>query len=508
MRRVLSSFAMLVLLAPAAARATHERQDFNGDGYGDLAVGAPGEDVGKAKEAGSVNVIYGSPSGPAAAGNQFWTQDSAGIADKAETGDAFGTSLAAADLNGDGYPDLVIGVPGEDLPGKPDNGAVHVLFGSPSGLRAAGSRFYADFSAVYAAPVASAEVDTKTVAPQCAITAEIMDHLPSSRDLAIVVGCPGADRGKTDSGAVVLIDGSTGDSNYVLAQGEFGIAGTKEKNDRWGTEIAAGFFNLDSIQDLAVAAPGEDLGSIKDAGAINVLFGGANGVTGVGNQFIHENATLFGVPVEGQAKKNEHFGSALESVHLASSGRGLVVGSPGDGGGLGFVHFFPAGSFGLESFAQLLGDLFLPTQSSGIASIGAALRGIDLNFDGTTDRIAVGAPGSSPSPALHEAGAVLLLSPTANGFTLNPSIVIGTGPEEYLGAALNALDATDSFFPHLLASAPGHDEDRGQVLWLSLQNFGSHLGAYTQDSTGIKDSAEKGDAFGVLAGSRYVGAID
>ena len=37
--------------------------DFNGDGFQDLAVGAPNEDVGTIVDAGAVNVLYGSPSG-------------------------------------------------------------------------------------------------------------------------------------------------------------------------------------------------------------------------------------------------------------------------------------------------------------------------------------------------------------------------------------------------------------------------------------------------------------
>src|SRR5262245_1549234 len=50
--------------------------DFNGDGYGDLAIGVPYEDVpieaGDAFSAGAVNVLYGSANGLTGAGNQIW----------------------------------------------------------------------------------------------------------------------------------------------------------------------------------------------------------------------------------------------------------------------------------------------------------------------------------------------------------------------------------------------------------------------------------------------------
>ncbi len=64
--------------------------DFNGDGYHDLAIGAPNEDIGSATDAGAVNVLYGGPTGLGTAGNQIWTQDSPGIHGTAEAYDWFG----------------------------------------------------------------------------------------------------------------------------------------------------------------------------------------------------------------------------------------------------------------------------------------------------------------------------------------------------------------------------------------------------------------------------------
>src|ERR687892_425630 len=61
--------------------------DFNGDCFADLAVGAPLEDT--PGDSGVVNVIYGSPSGLTAAGNQVWSQNSAGIVDSREVEDNF-----------------------------------------------------------------------------------------------------------------------------------------------------------------------------------------------------------------------------------------------------------------------------------------------------------------------------------------------------------------------------------------------------------------------------------
>src|SRR5688572_11668856 len=74
------------------ARCDAVGPDFNGDGFADLAVSVPFESVGSADVAGAVNVIYGSGAGLASAGDQMWTQNSAGIAESAQANDQFGRS--------------------------------------------------------------------------------------------------------------------------------------------------------------------------------------------------------------------------------------------------------------------------------------------------------------------------------------------------------------------------------------------------------------------------------
>ena len=86
--------------------------DFNGDGCADLAVGVPGESVEGVTDAGAVNVLYGSPEGLTAAGNQLWHQNSVqgGVAIEGvvEGSDNFGQALVAGDFNCDGVADLAV----------------------------------------------------------------------------------------------------------------------------------------------------------------------------------------------------------------------------------------------------------------------------------------------------------------------------------------------------------------------------------------------------------------
>jgi hypothetical protein len=73
--------------------------DANGDGAGDLAVGAPQDDTlpvdGSTPLIGGVNMIYGTLGGRlTASGNQLWSQRSPGIKGVAEEGDEFGGAQA------------------------------------------------------------------------------------------------------------------------------------------------------------------------------------------------------------------------------------------------------------------------------------------------------------------------------------------------------------------------------------------------------------------------------
>jgi hypothetical protein len=78
-------------------------------------------------------------------GYQLFRQDSAGIQDVSEENDWFGNALAAGDFNDDGFRDLAIGAPQETINNVFAAGAVHVIYGSASGLSATagpGNQFF------------------------------------------------------------------------------------------------------------------------------------------------------------------------------------------------------------------------------------------------------------------------------------------------------------------------------------------------------------------------------
>ncbi|MER6917259.1 FG-GAP repeat protein [Streptomyces sp. NPDC000594] len=83
--------------------------DFNRDGYGDLAVGAPNEKVGKEKSAGGVHVLRGGKKGLTGTGSWWFTRATAGVPGEAREYTGFAMFVTLRDIDRDGDADLAVG---------------------------------------------------------------------------------------------------------------------------------------------------------------------------------------------------------------------------------------------------------------------------------------------------------------------------------------------------------------------------------------------------------------
>ncbi len=258
--------------------------DFDNDSYTDLAVGVPREDVGRATDAGLVELFYGSGVGlrkmdsvgtPRAT---YWSQNTAGIADTSEAGDRFGFSVAAGDFNGDGFRDLAIGAPFEQLGTSLEAGTVHVLYGSLTGIGAAGSQ-------VWNQTVAALGQSTG-LEDRFGFALATGDFNGDGRsDLAI--GVPGESQIGVQfvqkAGLVHIIHGSqTGLNTTTFPSQRWTQTPQRgegvEAGDQFGYTLSSWNFGGSATADLAVGVPFEDVGSVVDAGMVHVIYSGAPGV--------------------------------------------------------------------------------------------------------------------------------------------------------------------------------------------------------------------------------------
>jgi FG-GAP repeat len=420
--------------------------DFNQDGFADLAVGVPGEDTGTIPDAGAVNVLYGTPTGLTGGGSQFLTQDSAGVGSATERDDFFGDALAAGDFNNDTFDDLAIGVPFEDAGSIIDAGAVNVLPGSAAKLTGVGSQLFTQNSA----GVGSAAEDSDVFGLAVAAGDFNQDTFD---DLA--VGVPGEDVGGIfNGGAVNVLYGSAGLLNGVgsqlFTQDSPGVGSAAEDNDFFGDALAAGDFNNDTFDDLAIGALFEDAGSIIDAGAVNVLPGSTGLLAGVGSQLFTQDSAGVG----SAAEDSDFFGAALA-----------------------------AGDFNNDSFADL--------------AVGASNEAVGAIQGGGAVNVLPGSAG--------------LLTGVGSQFINQNSSGVGSAAEPFdsFGFALTAADFDNDTFADLAVGVPfeavGSIDGGGavNVLYGStglLAGVGSQL--FTQDSAGVGSAAEPFDLFGeALAGS-------
>ncbi len=157
--------------------------DVNGDGYGDVIIGAPYFSNGEAEE-GRAYVYYGSASGLSAAPD--WTAESDQVTAY------FGYSVSTAgDVNGDGYSDIIVGAPFYDN-GQTDEGRTYVYYGSASGLSAA--------------PDWTAESDQD--AAYFGYSVSTAGDVNGDGYSDIIVGAPFYDNGQTDEGRTYVYYGS------------------------------------------------------------------------------------------------------------------------------------------------------------------------------------------------------------------------------------------------------------------------------------------------------------
>jgi len=450
------------------------QDDFNGDGYRDLAVGAPNAANGHVEAAGAVVVLYGSASSVSATRRTVITQATAGIPGDPEEYDSFGTAVTSADLDRDGYADLIVGTPDEDVSGNELRGSVTVVWGGPNGLKGGANiappsgygegRTYCRFGL----SLATGDMDGDG-APELSVGSGCEASSYSGPFTRTGQAASRYREWRVDARGVVMgdVDGDGRAERFWLpGPSDDDLRGTVYVDngppaedggtDRWPTELpyadghagVIGDINGDGYGDLVTGISSDDsmsggpAGWAHRGGEIQVLYGSAQGITADQKPKVYHQDTA-GVP--GTAENGDMFGQSIGIGDVnGDKYADVLVGSPGEAVGTrasaGTAVLLRGSAAGLtttKAAGYTQNTAGVPGTAETGDQFGAAVHLADLNQDGKAETV-VGAPtensdgcvwvarGSTSGPVLS--GSVNLCG-KSSGITV-------LGSKGYFGAAL------------------------------------------------------------------------
>ncbi|MFG2138341.1 hypothetical protein [Streptomyces sp. NPDC048650] len=332
--------------APAGPAANGRQGDFNGDGYRDLAIAAPAATVDGRKSAGAVTVLYGSPQGLDASRRATLSQNAPGVPGAAEAGDLFGAALAAGDFDSDGFADLAVAAPKEDVSGDVDGGTVQILWGAAGGLSGKGAATLADPAPTQhdrlGTALAAGDFDRDGAADLAVGTSSSTLHV-FKRGIARS-GAPGAHSaiglpvlGGATNGILQMTSGEVTDQgyadlvvsaydsktpyasvNYFLPGTASGLSGTRAERLPGGFITAIGDVDGDGFGDLVTGMHFDDgIPGATKGGKVSVIHGSADGprVDRV------DTITQESGAIPGSSEKGDKFGYEVSLGDINGDGR-------------------------------------------------------------------------------------------------------------------------------------------------------------------------------------------
>lgn len=455
--------------------------DFDDDGFLDLVIGVPLEDVSTTEDAGVLHVVPGGPDGPdaTAPGEQVWDQGT-GIDGTVETDDLFGFSVVTGYFNDDEFADVAVGAPGEAVSAGglqySGAGAVHIIYGSADGLQDSNDRklwqgFNIDGGTVPGGLESNDQFGFSLAAGD--FNCDGLDDLAiGARQESFGTGGPGT---IVSAGSVVVLY-ATDDGLVPPGADYLWREGTATNYERFGSALAAGRFNDDACVDLAVGVPSHNEGAAQSAGAVDVFYGAEDGL----DRAARETWTLASPDVAGTPATSDAMGRSLAAGDFNGDGvDDLAAGMPTRRRD---VSRLETGAlivlYGTADGLSGEGSLYVDQDSPGVDRIaypndqfGRALAAGDMDGDGVDD-LAVGIPGKQLASArrgsVDYAGSVMVFTGvadvgivTAGHRVLDEELVGEPVQSAGLGAHLLMADLNGSGRADLVAGVPGRTVSDG-----------------------------------------------
>lgn len=391
--------------------------DLNGDGLAEVVIGAPYEDGEEGSQAGRIYIFPGSEDADLA-------EATVTLLEGPVQGAHFGASLAGGgDVDRDGVPDLLVGVPRVDFAAE-NAGGVYLLQDLDQAL-----------SGEAAGGVGLGSLESYAYA---GTSVDFAGDVNADGFEDIVVGAPGDGR-LGQAGTVHIVFGPVDDiggQGFAVLDGDIRASSGAERDDEEAGAAVAGVGDTDGDgrDEVIVGAPG--------AGRIYLLDADAHG-------------SLDDAPAVLSGEEGSRAGASVAGPgDLDGDGvSDLLIGAPwGEEGGVVYLVSGPAR--GALSLADV--GLKLRAENSGDA-LGSAVAGPgDVDRDGSPDLL-LGAPGRDVGD-IGAGGTYVVFGPVTGPHALGEldSFLLGDGEDEAAGSAVDAAgDCNGDGVMDLLVGAPG-----------------------------------------------------
>ncbi len=478
----------------SAGFSVSDAGDVNGDGFGDVIIGAYGVDS-NGPASGSSYVVFGRATGFDA---QMDLSSLDGINGFRLDGEGDFNSLGfsvsgAGDVNGDGFDDVVVGAPYVDPNGVINSGASYVVFGKASGFDAQMNVSNLDGSNGFRLNgVAQNDNWGKSVSGAGDVNGDGFDD--------VIVGAPYASTHGYFSGSVSVVFGQASgfdaqmDLSSLDGRNGFRLDGENEYDGSGWSISGAGDVNGDGFDDVIVGAPLVD-SNANFAGSSYVVFGKASGFDALMDLSILDGNN--GFRLDGEVKVDNSGFSVSSAGDINGDGfDDLIVGAlgadpNGENSGSSYVVFGKTSGFdaqmdlssldGRNGF-RLDGGNSNEFSGTSVSSVG------DVNGDGFDDVI-VGAPNADSNAKL--AGSSYVMFGRATGFDAQMDLsnldesegirLDGAAVYDLSGKSVSgAGDVNGDGFDDVIVGAPRADfsefDSGSSYIIYGSRNFGSGNG--------------------------------